>query len=149
MCFKTGTAIKHLALVFRNETTYTRVLRKHQRLVQSVNVFFFWKHCKMLTGRDMCFIMCCDSKHLDLQCTAWSKSRFKVRKTAKIRKRYNQEPYLTQDTTWESNKNTINITNKSQEVSPFPTSEHKAAINRRESIRNTRHKKTQYDPQKK
>ena len=29
-------------------------------------------------------------------------------------------PQLTQDTTWESNKNTININNKSQEVSPFP-----------------------------
>ena len=38
---------------------------------------------------------------------------------AKIRKRYNQVPHLTQDTTWESNKNTINITNKSQEFRPF------------------------------
>ena len=36
-------------------------------------------------------------------------SCLKVRKTAKIRKRYNQVPHLTQDTTWESNKNTINI----------------------------------------
>ena len=36
---------------------------------------------------------------------------------AKIRKRYNQVPHLTQDTSWESHKNTINITNKSQEVS--------------------------------
>ena len=42
-----------------------------------------------------------------------------VRKTAKIRKQYNQVPHLTQDTTWESNKNTINITNRSQEVSPL------------------------------
>ena len=33
----------------------------------------------------------------------------KVRKTAKIRKRYNQVPHLTQDTTWESKKNTINF----------------------------------------
>ena len=49
-------------------------------------------------------------------------------------------PQLTQDTTWESNKNTINITNKSQEVSPFPVGDHKAAINRRERMRNTRHK---------
>ena len=38
----------------------------------------------------------------------------KVKKTAKNRKRYNQVPHLSQDTTWESNKNTINITNKSQ-----------------------------------
>ena len=66
---------------------------------------------------------------------------FKVRKTAKIRKRYNQVAHLTQDTTWESNKNTINITNKSQEVSPFPSGDLKAAMNRRESIRNTRQKK--------
>ena len=56
---------------------------------------------------------------------------FKVKKMPKIRKRYN----LTQDTTWISNKNTINITNKSQEVTPFPAGDHKAAINRRKSIR--------------
>ena len=66
---------------------------------------------------------------------------FKVRKTAKIRKRYNQVPHLTKNTTWESNKNTINIINKSQEVSPFPAGDHKAAMNRQESMRNTRHKK--------
>ena len=30
----------------------------------------------------------------------------KVRKVAKIRNRYNQVPHLTQDTTWESDKNT-------------------------------------------
>ena len=65
----------------------------------------------------------------------------KVRKTAKIRKRYNQVPHLTQDTTWESNKNTINVTNKSQEVSPFPAGDHKAAMGRRKSMKNTRRKK--------
>ena len=65
----------------------------------------------------------------------------KIRKTVKIRKRYNQVPHLTQDTTWESNKNTINITNKSQEVSLLPADDHKAATNRQESIKNTRHKK--------
>ena len=74
--------------------------------------------------------------------------KVKVRKTAKIRKRYNQVPHLTQDTTWESNKNTINITNKSQEVSPFPAGDHKAAINRRERMRHTRQKNAN-DPQKK
>ena len=31
----------------------------------------------------------------------------KVRKAAKIGNRYNQVPHLIQDTTWESNKNTI------------------------------------------
>ena len=66
---------------------------------------------------------------------------------ASIRKRYNQVPLMTQDTTQESNKNTINITNKSQEVSPFPEGDRKAAMNRRESMRNIRH--TKNDSQKK
>ena len=64
----------------------------------------------------------------------------KVSKMAKIRKRYNQVTHLTQDTTWESDKNTINITNKSQEASPFPAGDHKAAMNRCESMTNTKHK---------
>ena len=72
----------------------------------------------------------------------------KVRKTAKFRKGYTQVPHLTQDTTWESNKNTINITNKSQEVSPFPAGDLKAAMNRGESRRNTGHK-NKNGPQKK
>ena len=38
---------------------------------------------------------------------------FIVRKTARIRNRYNQVPHLSQDTKSESNKITINITNKS------------------------------------
>ena len=46
---------------------------------------------------------------------------------------YNQVPHLTQDTTWKSDKNT-NIAKKSQEVSPFPAGDHKAAMNRRENM---------------
>ena len=41
-------------------------------------------------------------------------------------------------TIWTNNKNTINITNKSQEVSPFPAGEHEIAMKRRESMKNTR-----------
>ena len=67
---------------------------------------------------------------------------------ANIRKRYNQVPYLSQDTIWDSKKNTISITSKSQEDSPFPAGDHKAAMNRRESMRNKRHKNTN-GPQKK
>ena len=67
---------------------------------------------------------------------------FKVRHLVKIRKRYIRVPHLTQGTTWENNKNTINITNKSQEVRHFPGGDHKAAMNRRESMRNARHKNT-------
>ena len=55
---------------------------------------------------------------------------------------------MTQDTTWERDESQLNITNKSQEVSPFPAGDHKAAMNRRESMTKTRHKNTN-DPQKK
>ena len=51
----------------------------------------------------------------------------KVRKKAKIRNRYNQVLHLTQETTWESGKNTRkHHTQESQEVSPFPAVDHKA-----------------------
>ena len=42
---------------------------------------------------------------------------------------YNLVPHLTQDTTWESDKNTIKHNIKeSQKASPFPAGDHKAAI---------------------
>ena len=56
--------------------------------------------------------------------------KVKLRKTTRNRNRYNQVPHLSQDTKWEGNKITINITNKSQEVSPFPSGDPKAAMNR-------------------
>ena len=65
---------------------------------------------------------------------------FHVKKEGKIRKRYNQV-HLTKYTIWESNKNTINITYKSQEVTPFPAGHHEAAMNRHKSMGNTIHKK--------
>ena len=47
-------------------------------------------------------------------------SQIKVRKKAKNRNRYNQAPHLNQDTTWESDQNTIkHQIQESQEVSPF------------------------------
>ena len=59
-------------------------------------------------------------------------------KEAKIRNRFNQIPHLTQDTTWESDKNTMkhNI-RESQEASPFSAGDHKAAMYRQESMTNT------------
>ena len=64
-----------------------------------------------------------------------------VSKEAKIRNRYNQVPHLTQNTTRESDKNTIkHHTQESQEVSPFPAGDHKAEMSRQESRANTKHK---------
>ena len=51
---------------------------------------------------------------------------------------------------WESDKLTVDTTNESQEVSPFPAGDHKAHINRRaQNITNTRQDKNIKDPQKK
>ena len=44
----------------------------------------------------------------------------KVRKRAKIRNRYTQAPRLTQDTNGKVTTSQLDITNESQEVSPFP-----------------------------
>ena len=52
-------------------------------------------------------------------------------KGAKIRKRYNQVPHLTQDTNGKMTNSHLDTTNESQEVSPFPPGDHKAHINRR------------------
>ena len=49
---------------------------------------------------------------------------------AKIRNRHNQIPYLTRNTIWKRDKTTRNHNvQKSQEVSPFPTNDYKAARN--------------------
>ena len=68
-------------------------------------------------------------------------SRKKSKEGTKIRNRCNQVPYLTQDTTWESDKNTRkHHTEESQEVSPFQADAHKAAMNSKDSITDTNHK---------
>ena len=43
---------------------------------------------------------------------------------------------------WESDKPTVDATNESQEVSPFPAGDHKAHINRR-AQRHSKHKAEQ------
>ena len=64
----------------------------------------------------------------------------KVRKTAKIRNQYNQVPNLTQETTWGSDKNTIRHHKQKPRGQPVPSSWPQAAMKRRESMTNTRHK---------
>ena len=66
--------------------------------------------------------------------------RKKVRKRAKIRNRYNQVSHLTQDTNGRVTNSHLDITNESQEVSPFLAGDHKALVNRRAGKHNTRHK---------
>ena len=63
----------------------------------------------------------------------------KVSKGAKIRNRYNQVPYLTQDTNMKVTNSQLDTTNASQEVSPFPTGDYKAHTNRR-AQRHSKHK---------
>ena len=73
--------------------------------------------------------------------------KIKVRKTVRIRNLNNQVAHVFQDTKWVGNKITINVTNKSQEVSPFPSGDHKAAMNRRDSMK-TQDINNTNDPQK-
>ena len=62
----------------------------------------------------------------------------KVGKKAKIRNRYNQVPHLTQDTVWESDKNSRKRhIQGSQDVSPSPTGDLSAARNRHDSMAKT------------
>ena len=58
---------------------------------------------------------------------------------AKVRNLYNQLPNLTQDSTRESDKNKIKHNKREQRGQPFPAGDNKAAMNRHESITNTRH----------
>ena len=55
---------------------------------------------------------------------------YKVKRT-NTRNRYNQAPHLTQDTNGKVTTSQLDITNESQEVSPFPACDPKASIRRR------------------
>ena len=54
----------------------------------------------------------------------------KVRKRAKIKNRYNQAPHLTMNINGKVTTSQLDFTNESQEVSLFPTGDHKVSINR-------------------
>ena len=55
----------------------------------------------------------------------------KVIKRTKIRNRYNQAPNPTQDINGKVTTSQLDITNESQDVSPFPAGDHKTSKNRR------------------
>ena len=54
-------------------------------------------------------------------CTCFQNILLKLRKVAKIRNWYNQVPHLTQDTTWESDKNTIKHHKRETRGHSFPS----------------------------
>ena len=63
----------------------------------------------------------CRFRQEDLVCFP----NIKVKQRAKPRNRYNQVPQLTQDTIWESDKNTRkHHTQETQEISHFPAGDH-------------------------
>ena len=61
------------------------------------------------------------------------------RKDSKDQESVHKIPHLSKDTKCSSNKITINMTNMSEKVSPFPSGDHKATMNRRERMKNTRY----------
>ena len=83
-----------------------------------------------------CVKICCPQ--FNCLCLHFDNLSSTVKKKAKRRNLYNQVPHLTKDTIWESGKNTRkHHTQESQEVSPFPAGDHKAARNRQDIITNT------------
>ena len=70
------------------------------------------------------------TKHCEL-CEESYNLYIKVIKRAKIRNLYIQAPNLTLDTNVKVTTSQKDITNESQEASPFPAGDHKASISRR------------------
>ena len=66
-------------------------------------------------------------------------STLKVSKGAKIGKRYNQVPHMTQSTNGKVTNSQLDTTNESQKVILFPAVYHRAHINRR-AQRHSKHK---------
>ena len=104
------------------------------RAANSITGDGIWPKLKLIQAFIVVLVTCKNEEVL-LQMTAPVSSQYfshyKVSKGAKIRKRYNQVPYLTQDTNGKVTNSQFNTTNESQEVSPFPVGDHKAHINRR------------------
>ena len=62
--------------------------------------------------------------------------------TSGFRKRYNQVSHMTQDTTWESDKNTRHHhIQESQNVGPFRAGDQNATMNRYDGMTDTKHQK--------
>ena len=57
----------------------------------------------------------------------YKKNSNKAKNVAKIMNRYNQVPHLTQDTTWESDKNTIKNRKREPLVSPLTADDKKGS----------------------
>ena len=73
-----------------------------------------------------CLLVCATFTYIPPGVPSWN---IKASRGAKISNRYNQVPHLTQDTNGKVTNSQLDITNESQEVSPFPAGDHKAHIN--------------------
>ena len=85
------------------------------------DVLKFFPHFKSIEAYDS--MASIDTRSMDGKIYV---SDHKVRKGAKIRNRYIQAPHLIQDTNGKVTTQ-LDITNKSQKVSPFPAGDHKVS----------------------
>ena len=67
----------------------------------------------------VCVVLC--TGRLNRQWFWFKAPQLKVRKAAMTRNRYNQVPHLTEDITWESDKNTIKHRKQEPRGQPFPS----------------------------
>ena len=135
--------IVHCSPLVKNQNVNTRYLGSHPPFWTIFKIVAVEK-CKMPIKRNISLFLSFTLTFMS-RTTIFKTLNFmsdvKARKKVKIRNRHNQVPHLTQDTTWESDKNTRkHHTQESQEASPFPAGDHKAAMNRQDSTTDTKHK---------
>ena len=88
--------------------------------MSSGSPFLHWEACRGVTNTDHEGYIFLSHSHTNnaLFCFLLT---IKLSKKANIRTQYNELPYLTKETTWESDKNTRkHHIQESREVSPFP-----------------------------
>ena len=73
-------------------------------MIYSVNKSLFFRLANLFVNKNVVVNWLGLAFYAIMKC---NDRRFKVRKATKIRNQYNQVSHLTQDTTWESDKNTI------------------------------------------
>ena len=95
----------------RNNQEYCLSIVANNTKLSDVRKHYFLSLTVCMLGNFSCF--CCRLV------TFFIINFFKVRNAAKIRNRYNQVPHLTQDTTWESDKNTIKNHKQEPRGQPF------------------------------
>ena len=111
----------------KNKQILNLTMKTKHHISSQVDAFYYVCRLSRLCGVSNWYCL----NNINKQSFKLTSNIIKVRKRANIRNRYNQPPHLTQGTNGNVTSSQLDITNESQEVSPFPAGDHKASINRR------------------